>query len=79
MYRMTRGYPHINFRHVVAPRQDVPSYGFVPLFAKAEDIKKEINIGYEDGYQAIMQSNMLKSSDDQTVFTLGSSLNDLYN
>lgn len=51
---MTRGYPHIQFRHIVAPTQQVPNSGFVPIFATTEDIKEEIRIGYEDGKKAVL-------------------------
>jgi predicted acylesterase/phospholipase RssA len=51
--RVTRGYPNVKFRHIVAPTVPVPDNGYVPIFSTKENIKKEIAIGYEDGLKAI--------------------------
>jgi len=56
MLRVTRGYPNVHFRYTVAPTQEVPSSGLVPISASNEDIRKEIDIGYQDGLRAIRDS-----------------------
>jgi len=38
---------------VVAPTQQVPSSGFVPIYATTDDMVQEINIGYDDGKKAV--------------------------
>jgi len=53
MVRVTRGYPHINFRYTVAPTTDVPSAGIIPIKATLDMIKEEIEIGYRDGLAAV--------------------------
>ena len=53
MVRVTRGYPHINFRYTVAPTTDVPSAGIIPIKATKEMIVEEIGIGYRDGLKAV--------------------------
>ena len=62
--RITRGYPNIHFRHVVAPTTQVPSSGIVPIFATTEQLKTEMDIGYKDGYRVIryVQENDSMSS-----------------
>ena len=39
--RVRRGYPDINFRHVVAPSRPMWNAGFVPIFATEEGIEFE--------------------------------------
>ena len=53
--RLTRGYPHVNFRHVVAPSVQVPESGFIPIFATKEMLAEEIKIGYADGERVIKE------------------------
>ena len=53
MVRVTRGYPHINFRYTVAPTTDVPSAGMIPIHATKDMITEEIEIGHRDGLKAI--------------------------
>ena len=56
MVRVTRGFPHINFRYTVAPMTDVPSAGLVPIRATQEMIREEIDIGYRDGLRAVLEA-----------------------
>jgi len=51
--RITRGYPGVKFRHIIAPTENPPDHGFVPIFATVENIKAEIDLGYRDGIKAI--------------------------
>ena len=56
MVRVTRGFPHINFRYTVAPTSDVPSAGIIPIKATKEMITEEIGIGYRDGLRAVHEA-----------------------
>ena len=56
MVRVTRGFPHINFRYTVAPTSDVPSGGLIPINATKETIAEEIGIGYRDGLRAVHEA-----------------------
>ena len=47
-----RGYPKVNFRFNIVPETPLPS-GYIPLGFKKDDILKMINIGYEDGKDAV--------------------------
>ena len=53
MVRVTRGYPHIEFRYTVAPSEELPSAGFMPIYGSVESVTKHIEIGYRDGKKAI--------------------------
>ena len=53
--RMTRGYPNVNFRHIVAPSVQVPESGFIPINATKEMLAEEIKIGYADGERVIKE------------------------
>lgn len=53
MVRVTRGYPHINFRYTVAPSEELPSAGFMPIYGSVESVTKHIEIGLRDGKKAI--------------------------
>jgi len=53
MVRVTRGYPHVNFRYTVAPLSTVPSAGFIPVNGSFESMKEEMGIGHRDGLKAI--------------------------
>ena len=53
MVRVTRGYPHVNFRYTVAPLTTVPSAGFIPVHGTIESMKEEMGIGHRDGLKAI--------------------------
>ena len=59
MVRVTRGFPHINFRYTVAPTSDVPSAGLIPIKATKEMITEEIGIGYRDGLRAVHEAKEL--------------------
>lgn len=47
-----RGYPNVNFRYTVVPKEDLPS-GFLPLGFVHEQIMEMIKIGEEDGAEVI--------------------------
>ena len=47
--RITRGYPHIKFRYIVAPTKPVPSSGWIPINATHEMLTEEVEIGRQDG------------------------------
>lgn len=47
-----RGYPDVDFRYFLTPQQDLPS-GFLPLGFVHEDILKMIEIGKQEGKDAI--------------------------
>lgn len=51
--RITRGYPGVKFRHIIAPTENPPDHGYIPIFATLENIKTEIALGYTDGLKAI--------------------------
>jgi len=55
---VTRGYPDVKFRHIVAPTVPVPDNGFVPLISTSENIAREIDIGYADGLKAIAHAKI---------------------
>merc|ERR1712083_769070 len=61
MVRVTRGFPHVNFRYTVAPTTDVPEAGLVPIKATKEMIVEEIGIGYRDGLQAVLEAKQANS------------------
>ena len=61
MVRVTRGFPHVNFRYTVAPTTDVPEAGLVPIKATQEMIVEEIGIGYRDGLQAVLDARQANS------------------
>ena len=52
--RMSRGYPDVDFRLVVQPSKELTSTGKIPIFASAEEIQNEIDTGYADGLQALL-------------------------
>ena len=51
--RVSRAYPDITYRYIVAPSRAPPISGFLPIDADEELIQKEIDFGYEDGLAAI--------------------------
>ena len=53
MTRVTRGYPHVNFRYTVAPSVALPTGGFIPIYGSRESVIEHIEIGTRDGKQAI--------------------------
>jgi predicted patatin/cPLA2 family phospholipase len=64
-----RGFPDVQFRYVVAPQQDLPS-GFLPLGFKHDSMVEMLNIGIEEGTQAVkdktnVYDKILKNSSDQ--------------
>ena len=61
--RLTRGYPEIDFRHVVAPSVQVPESGFIPIFATKAMLKEEMNIGYADGVRVVNEVRKQRESE----------------
>lgn len=53
MTRVTRGYPHVNFRYTIAPSVELPTAGILPIYGSQEGIQKHIEIGKADGHKAI--------------------------
>lgn len=51
---ITRGFPEINFRYIVVPKQRLPS-GYIPLGFKHDSIEQMIQAGYEDATAVIKQ------------------------
>ena len=53
LLRVTRSHPHINFRFTIAPSKEPPIEGLLPIGAPIETIAAEIQLGYDDGKEAV--------------------------
>ena len=42
LLRMTRGYPNIEMRYIVAPEEDPPNMSDIPIFATQEELIEEV-------------------------------------
>jgi hypothetical protein len=50
---MTRGYHDVYFRLAIIPGKSLTSAGVVPLNANKKDMEDEMNLGYNDGLNAV--------------------------
>lgn len=53
MLRVTRAHPHVTYRYTVAPSTAPPVSGLIPIKATKEQIREEIQLGYDDGMKTI--------------------------
>ena len=64
---MTRGYPHVKFRYVISPSKTTPTsqnaFLGISLAATQEQLHEEMELGFNDAYNAIMEGDEKNGSE----------------
>jgi len=75
IFSVTRGYHDVLFRYVLAPTKSPPSAGIIPINGSKENVKIEIELGYDDAKKAIEFAKKNKGSNLKQTLELYKNFN----